>query len=748
MIDLQNIDWNNYLDIAILVSSVIIFLIFIAFTYAFLSGNRMLDLKFRSLGEAAEKLSRLKALYDQKQLELNRISKQVEYLNQEIFNLNANKQSLLPVQEEITKLTAQYEKARTDLLDIEKELVKSKALKEFVDNHKGEEINQLDKMIEEKKAELEQINGELDSGKINDTFNKLMDSVQSNALQQFADANKKAEFSKLDSQIKEKKAELDKLKGWLDNSKINENFNRLMESVQSNALQKFADNNQKAEFNKLESQIREKKNELNRINGELTQGKINNTFNELLGQLQNNVSNGINGSIAEAIKKIDSQLCELNKTQDLKNNLLQDVQELKNQRMLLDQEVRKLNAQKGSTSGKDAEIDDSAYRDLEDDWTYRNFCHQRTQEFLGKESEALLQFRNYLKSQKIHYSPRTIAAFHTSLKVQNVNPISVLAGLSGTGKTLLAMKYAAFFNFCSVPVAVQPRWDSKDDLLGFYNFLEKRYQPTELIKALYFFDKLQKDINNELRVQRKPMLMVILDEMNLARVEYYFSEFLSKLEMREIDRQKSTIQIGLSGNARSFNVGRNVVFVGTMNDDESTYSLSDKVLDRSNVIHFGAPGKFTGAIDHLERQEPVYVSARQFNQWCTKDNFAILGSSSQDNINEYINTINQALDEVGKAFGYRVNNAITQYIRLYSEINNSNDNDKLMLALADQIEMKIIPKLAGLEQNDASTKCIDGISSVIDATRDEDLIEAFTKARENFNQNGMFIWHGVTRAAE
>ena len=112
--------------------------------------------------------------------------------------------------------------------------------------------------------------------------------------------------------------------------------------------------------------------------------------------------------------------------------------------------------------------------------------------------------------------------------MQNINPISVLAGLSGTGKTQLALQYAKFFNFYSEHVAVQPRWDSKDDLLGFYNFLEKRYQPTELVKALYYFHQSRNNSDS-------PMMMVILDEMNLARVEYYFSEFLSKLELRGND---------------------------------------------------------------------------------------------------------------------------------------------------------------------------------------------------------------------
>src|SRR3546814_6253098 len=90
------------------------------------------------------------------------------------------------------------------------------------------------------------------------------------------------------------------------------------------------------------------------------------------------------------------------------------------------------------------------------------------------------------------------------------------------------------------------------------------------------------------------MLMVLLDEMNLARVEYYFSEFLSRLEGRPLDdgaasdadRRASEIDIDVSrkGQTKRVLAGQNVLFVGTMNEDESTLALSDKVLDRANVL--------------------------------------------------------------------------------------------------------------------------------------------------------------------
>ena len=146
-------------------------------------------------------------------------------------------------------------------------------------------------------------------------------------------------------------------------------------------------------------------------------------------------------------------------------------------------------------------------------------------------------------------------------------------------------------------IPVQPRWDSPQDLFGFYNYLEKKYKATDLSRCLVRMDPFNyKDKNYGWAHER--MLLVLLDEMNLARTEYYFSEFLSKLELRrqinpsdlskENVRQKA--EIALDGKLKLW-VPQNVLFVGTMNEDESTQPLSDKVLDRSNVLRFGRPAE-------------------------------------------------------------------------------------------------------------------------------------------------------------
>jgi len=88
-----------------------------------------------------------------------------------------------------------------------------------------------------------------------------------------------------------------------------------------------------------------------------------------------------------------------------------------------------------------------------------------------EEHEALNKVNDYLRSEGLVFSRRTVNAFHTSLKVANINPLTVLAGISGTGKTLLPIRYAQAMGMYHLVVSVQPRWDSPQDLLGFYNYL-------------------------------------------------------------------------------------------------------------------------------------------------------------------------------------------------------------------------------------------------------------------------------------
>lgn len=205
-----------------------------------------------------------------------------------------------------------------------------------------------------------------------------------------------------------------------------------------------------------------------------------------------------------------------------------------------------------------------------------------------QEIKALERVERHLQESGLEFSRRTVDAFHTSLKTALISPLTVLAGISGTGKSQLPRYYADAMGMHFLKIPVQPRWDSPQDLFGFYNYIEKRYKATDLARALVHLDP--HNWPEQAMAFDDRILLVLLDEMNLARVEYYFSEFLSRLEgrpfdessMKEKDRRPSEIDIDVTqhGQGKRVYVGQNVLFVGTINEDESTLSLSDKVLDR------------------------------------------------------------------------------------------------------------------------------------------------------------------------
>ncbi len=370
----------------------------------------------------------------------------------------------------------------------------------------------------------------------------------------------------------------------------------------------------------------------------------------------------------------------------------------------------------------------------------------------GAEDKALQATAAYLESHGLHYPKRVLHAFHAALKTADMSPLVVLAGISGTGKSLLPKRYSESMGIHMVSLAVQPRWDSPQDLFGFFNHLEGRYKATELARAMVQFERYNRpawklpDNWNHARDDR--MLLVLLDEMNLARVEYYFSEFLSKLETRrsilntEADaRSRDPVEIALdTGSLREgeHNIrlypGRNLLFTGTMNEDESTQSLSDKVLDRACVLRFGRPAKMASV------QTPTPLPAEKdglaydtWRAWCEPD----LSSSDVKKVEAWIGELNNAMEQVGKPFAHRVHQAILSYAGNYPR-----EANRVQLAMADQIEQRIMPKLRGLEL-EGNQEALDAIKKVIKQADDAALMKAFETAAEH--HSGTFLWRGLDR---
>ncbi|CAG9623292.1 McrB family protein [Sutcliffiella rhizosphaerae] len=197
-----------------------------------------------------------------------------------------------------------------------------------------------------------------------------------------------------------------------------------------------------------------------------------------------------------------------------------------------------------------------------------------------REEQFLEELKRKTKEMGLFYSDDDLYNFHTALKTQS---LVILAGMSGTGKSQLVNAYAKALRLPSSQVAfisVRPSWTDDTDLIGYPDTLNNVYRPGDsglvntLIRAKKESDKL---------------FFVCFDEMNLARVEHYFSQFLSILETdtRTLKLYNEDLQQRFYNSEQyepNLTIGDNVFFLGTVNIDETTHQFSDKVLDRANVI--------------------------------------------------------------------------------------------------------------------------------------------------------------------
>ena len=366
------------------------------------------------------------------------------------------------------------------------------------------------------------------------------------------------------------------------------------------------------------------------------------------------------------------------------------------------------------------------------------------------EAEALHSVNQYLKAYNLKYSTRTVLAFHTALKINDHSQLTVLAGVSGTGKSLLPRRYAEAMGIHFLQIAVEPRWDSPQDLLGFYNYIEKNYRATDLARLLVHMDPYKSAAPSDMD-RGDHISLVLLDEMNLARVEYYFSEFLSRLEARprydeagdERKRADAMIPIDIRGLKAPISLfpAHNVLFVGTMNDDESTQSLSDKVLDRSNILQFAAPYEFHNLKSNGGGDRPT--QAQSFKSWRTWVRPATgFNGAARTAVDAAINKLAEIMEDCGRPFGHRLRDSMIAYVANYPKP----QGDDYRLPLADQIELRILPKLRGLEI-ESHRAAFDQLDRLLrDELNDLVMAERVAELRERQARGaGLFVWRGLTR---
>lgn len=262
--------------------------------------------------------------------------------------------------------------------------------------------------------------------------------------------------------------------------------------------------------------------------------------------------------------------------------------------------------------------------------------------------EFCVRFREYSASQLgLYYDLDMIRYFIASLGTAR---IIILQGISGTGKTSLPYAFGQFVNNPTTVVSVQPAWRERTELYGYFNEFSKKYTETDFLRAIY-----------EANYYKDPH-MLILDEMNIARVEYYFAEMLSILEMpRREERVMDIVAATWENDPCLIQDGKvqiddNVWFVGTINNDDSTFAVADKVYDRAIPIDLDSRAEPF----ECEPVDPMSVSADRLHSLF--DEAKQLYPISQEALDKLEELNAYLIKNFRLAFGNRIMRQIQDYV--------------------------------------------------------------------------------------
>lgn len=260
-------------------------------------------------------------------------------------------------------------------------------------------------------------------------------------------------------------------------------------------------------------------------------------------------------------------------------------------------------------------------------------------------------FRNFACSHShLYYEIKTIRLMFAGL---STTKLVVLQGISGTGKTSLPYCMGKYFESETTVASVQPSWKDRSELFGFFNEFTKKFNETEVLCRIY-----EASFNQNVNI-------IVLDEMNIARVEYYFAEMLSVLELPDHDSWKLQLVSSVWENdpvhleTGNLKIPENVWYVGTANNDDSTYSISDKVYDRAFVINLDSKGiPFDAPQTSSKRVSYDYV-AQMYDE-------AVAQNPVRDEIIKKIEELDlYVIEHFRVAFGNRIMKQLRTFVPVY-----------------------------------------------------------------------------------
>ncbi len=292
------------------------------------------------------------------------------------------------------------------------------------------------------------------------------------------------------------------------------------------------------------------------------------------------------------------------------------------------------------------------------------------------------RFMTYLQDKGFTYDPSFVVDFLLGLKVKQ---FLIFCGGTGTGKTKLAQIYGQFCGIEPTIIPVGSNWTECRFITGFVNAITGDYSPTEASKTI-----------GSAETDPAHPYFLILDEMNLSHIERYFSDILSVMESGD--------RLAL-GNT-SATIGENLFILGTINIDETTYSISPKVLDRANVLSFSSADvdryisgietttSVDGDWDFLENcMEGLDIRKKKAPEMFRELNEADIKGTGD--IRKVLAEIQNAMSDMDLPLGYRAIDEVTRFLYAAWIFNRKRKDWCWQHYLDSQILMKILPKIHG-----------------------------------------------------
>ena len=394
LIDLSEIDSIAITSNILAVGAIIICVLALVIAFIYGKMNALMELKLKLKGTYEEKLQQVQDL----EIDITEKQRRKEYLEKENERLSsanelfaANKEAIDQVKGQINALGSEYQGKLQQLQDLDRELSKSEALKDFINNHQQEQLDALDQKIRDKEERLkelsEQVNEKLSSGVVKDSLSHMFAEMADKSALDTETQKLQKELNELRKQYDDNVAQLREQEKELNKSKLNDAINKAFTSFNEQAARTQQAKELNSKLQQLSQQVQAKEKALSNLQAQFNEQQSTNLLSEALGQ----AFDELKYTLSQSIQSLASELAAQSQLTAQKTQLQQEV-------AALEEKAKNANT---------AEASDAAYEDLEQPpAAIYNFLEHFDESETEDEDTALEQFQDYLRGEGFFYSPR------------------------------------------------------------------------------------------------------------------------------------------------------------------------------------------------------------------------------------------------------------------------------------------------------------------------------------------------------